>query len=288
MLSKETRYRIKVFLCSFFISLIVFGGMFAGVYYLVLMRSEAVENESVTVPIQERYLPKPQDNLSVTMIGCPERNQPPQFFLLIKFDVVRAVCNVVSIPAETLVTYQGKTRTMIQHYTYGGMEGCSAAIQEAFSLSSDYYIRVDPAGVKEFVDFFSGVTYSMPQKLVTEDYRFSEGKQLLDGSRVASLLFSQKFTQNAQLVSQLLLNALNDRLSNRLDSFYDLIFEKTDTNLNRVIFNDLDKPVHYFLRNNEKRFLPAQLIGTMNQEGLLPDPDALAKIRSQLSDEKIA
>lgn len=281
--------RTRLFILSFLGALLVFGMMFAGTYYFVILRNEQAGNTVTDLPVTgEAYLPKAGDELTVSVLACKDRTQTPELFFLIRFDPLNRRCTLIEVPKTTLVSVRGESKTLAQHYDYGGMADCAQAMANLFLLDQPvYYVRVDPSGIQKIVDFFSGFQYYVPQELITDDYHFEEGQQLLDGRRVASLLFSPAFPSRSDLLSALFRNYFTDSLTNKLDSFYDLLFEVTDTDLNRAVLNELDRPVHYFLRDNQKDYLPLTLKGADVKEGLIPDEAQLEALRAQFSQSQL-
>ncbi len=287
-MKKDRFYKIRVFVIALIVSLLVFGAMFAATYYFVILKEQQAMEQLIDVSMKTDYVANKEDNLAFVFMGCKERNQVPEFFFLIKFDVTTNRCCVIEVPPAALSTVQVKTKTIAEHYTYGSMEGAAKAVGNLLLLDVERYIRMDQNSLQTFVDFFSGITYYVPHDITTNDYQFKEGEQLLDGRRVVSLLFSPAFYEKSDLIAHFLSTYLNDHLTNKLDSFYDLIFQKTDTNLNRAIFNELDRPIHYFLRASSRKFLSFSLDGNATENGLLPNKDTLEQLRKQVSDKEVA
>lgn len=288
MKKKSLWQRSKLFVLSFLGALVVFGLMFAATYYLVILRNEQAGNTVTQLPVTEEYIPKQGDELTLAVMGCKDRAKTPQLFFLIRFDPMSSRCTVIELPDSTLVSTDGSKKTLADHYDYGGTEYCTQVISDLFLLEQPvYYVRVDPLGIQKMVDFFSGFQYYVPQELLTDDYHFEEGEQLLDGRRVGSLLFSPAFSQRADLMTVFFRNSLTQRLAYQLDDFYDLLFSQTDTNLNRAVLNELDRPVHAFLRSSHREFFPLSLGGTVTEQGMIPDETQLSALRAQLSQSQI-
>lgn len=286
-MSSETAYKIKVFLATFFIALAVFGGMFALSYFFLPVDDVPADQAVSNVPIQEHYAPNPEDDLSLVLIGCKEYTQPPSFLFLLKFNVVTNRCNLVELPVNTLSQADGKQKTLYEHYEYGGSELTAKASENLLALSKSQYLRIDYEGLKLLSDYFGGLLYSVPEEIITEEYRFLPGRQLLDGSRFSSLLFSPAFPDKADLLTLFLGEHFQYGMIDKLDRFYNTLFEASDTSLNRMLFNQLDKPIRIFLQNENPKFFPHTLSGTLSEEGFLPNPEQLDKLQDLFSEQEI-
>lgn len=286
-MTHETVYKIKVFVSAFFISLAVFGGMFALSYFFLSFDSAPANDTVSGVPIQGQYTPDSQDSLSLVLIGCKEYTLAPSFIFLMKFNAVTQQCNLVELPINTLSSADGKEETLSYYYKYGGAEMVTKASENLFSLSGSQYLRIDYEGLKTIVDYFSGLVYSVAEEISTEEYHFQSGKQLLDGKRFASLMFSSGYLDKADLMNCFLTEYFQVQMIEKLDRFYNTLFDVSDTSLSRMLFNQLDKPIQAFLRNEKPKFFAHQLSGKMTENGLSPSSEDITKLSGLFSDQQI-
>lgn len=277
----------KLFLSTFFIAFLVFGSMFGVSLFLILNSSEETDNNALNVPIEDYYSPSNEDNLTLVLMACRESNELPSCYLVCKFDAVANRCKIVSVPSAALSTVNVSEKTISEHYQYGGPEEAADACANLFLLDADAYLRMDTDAIRTIVDFFSGFEWTFQQDVTTSQYQYAKGPQLIDGNRMGDLLMDDAFLEKAELLGEFFETHFSEKLTSNLDDFYSLLFEYCDTNLSRATLNQLDKPIHRFLRLEQEKTTTFLLNGNIAGEVFVPQPDSLKQLQEQFSDQEI-
>lgn len=277
----------KLFWSTFFVSLFLFGSMFAGSLYFILNSDRETDSVLSDIPIEDHYSPKSEDNLTLVFLGCRESNELPTCYIVCKLDVLQNRCSVVSIPPNTLATVNVSEKTISEHYQYGGPQEAADACANLLLLDADAYFRLNTDGIRSLTDFFSGIDWTFTEDFSTDRYRYSAGKQFIDGNRMADLLLSETFNEKAELFSRFLSTHFSEKFTSQLDQFYTLFFEVSHTTLTRATLNKLDKPLHRFFRKENDKVSFFYLNGSVSGEVFLPEETSLSELRNNFSDQKI-
>ena len=277
----------KLFCSTFFIAFFVFGSMFGVSLYFILNSSEETQNDAQNVPVEDYCSPSNDDNLTLVLMACRQTNEVPSCYLVCKFDAVENRCKIVSVPVDTLSTVNVSEKTISEHYQYGGPKEAADACANLFLLDADAYLRLDTDGIRMLTDYFSGFEWTFQQDVETSQYQYSKGAQLIDGNRMGYLLMDAAFAEKAELLAEFFETHLSEKLTAKLDEFYSLLFEYSDTDLSRSTLNRLDKPIHRFLRLEKEKTTTYLLSGNIAGEVFVPQPDSLKQLQQQFSDQEI-
>ncbi len=222
--------RYKTFLIAFVVSILLFGAMFAVALYLMRQRDFLpVAQEVQNLPV-DQYQPAEEDNMSVALMLCEERNALPVSYFYLKFDVVQGKLFILEVPKQTVVTVDTRTQTVERFYEYGGMEYAAIAIGTLFDEIDCRYVRADRETLQSGIDILEGIPYELDVPMQTEHYLFDAEEIQLDGRRMADLLLTPLFEPKADLVSALCSMRLNESKLDRLDWLYEALF-KADTDI---------------------------------------------------------
>lgn len=279
----------RTFLQSFLISFLIFGSIFA-IAYLVIIKSDTPANTSNSdIPIEDDYVPDEKDDMTVLLVGCVQQNLSPQFYMLLKFDAVENQVDILSIPKETNVTVNVKTKTLAGHYEFGGMQNSVKAAANLLLIDVDKYIRMDQAGIKEMVDYFGGIQFDLPNAVQTESYTLKAGEQLLDGIRVAELMLKGDTELNAKLMATYITSGWNKESLSRLSHYTETLFEISDTDLTKEDIQFHIKPINQLFKKETDKAKVFLLNGTYSdhKDTFDPDTESVEKIKDVFGDHEI-
>lgn len=246
--------RIKPFLLSFFISTFVLSIMSFITYSIIEARSSAQVNYTTqNEQIINTYSPKEADNFSILIIGCKQRNLPADFFVLLHFDAPNNMLYIIPLPETCQSTVNIKTQTLKEHYRYSGVSYAKKAVENLFMTEIDEYIRLDYQTSAKLVDYFSYIDFNCAYPISTGEYNFPEGEQLLDGKRYASLLFSGDDALYPSLIKNFFEQCFNADLTERLDGFFDIIFDYSDSSICELDIKTRIKAIKAFTQKKTQK-----------------------------------
>ena len=119
--------------------------------------------------------------------------------MLVAYDVPNQTLNVMSLPRDTYVRYNGRRVQLnwVYNWAGGGDDGIEALKEEVGELTGvtpDFYVIVQWEAVGELVDAIGGVYFDVPRRMyyndLSQDFKIDlqEGYQLLDGNDAMGLL----------------------------------------------------------------------------------------------------
>lgn len=279
----------KQFFVSFSISMLILGSMLLICYgYLSFKNKEqAVNMQANDIPINNYYNPTVKDNLTLIFMACEQENSNPSSYFLMYFNVIPNTCTLIEVPKDTYASYGNMNKTIDEFYNYGGMTIAANAISNLFSLNSDTYVKMDITQIKNFCDYFSGFTFDLKEDIQTDLFSFYQGKQSMDGLRIASLILDDKFGQKSSLISSFLNLQLNKEVPKTLDNFYDFFYKNSATNLSRLTLDRLNKPIIRFFRNPNKKFLDYKLETVQKNDLLYPNSNQIKEITDKIKSDSV-
>ena len=119
--------------------------------------------------------------------------------MLVAYDVPNQTLNVMSLPRDTYVRYNGRRVLLNSVYNRAGagdsgMEALKEEVGELTGVTPDFYVIVQWEAVGELVDAIGGVYFDVPRRMyyndLSQDFKIDlqEGYQLLDGNDAMGLL----------------------------------------------------------------------------------------------------
>ncbi len=119
--------------------------------------------------------------------------------MLAAYDVPNQALNVMSLPRDTYVVYNGRTIMLNAVYNWAGggddgMEALKEEVGELTGVTPDFYVIVQWEAVGELVDAIGGVYFDVPRRMyyndLSQDFKIDlqPGYQLLDGNDAMGLL----------------------------------------------------------------------------------------------------
>ena len=128
--------------------------------------------------------------------------------MLAAYDVPNQTLNVMSLPRDTYVSYNGRRVQLnwVYNWAGGGDDGMDALREEVGELTGvtpDFYVIVQWEAVGELVDAIDGVYFDVPFDMyyndLSQDFKIDlkEGYQLLDGNDAMGLLRWRKSSDDS-------------------------------------------------------------------------------------------
>lgn len=269
---------------AFCATIVIFGGLIA--VSMLLVNRQMVETDLPQSEVERQaYQPSESDSQNILLIGCPNRNESAELFVLLRFDALSNRCFVVAVPSETQATVNVKTMSVAGHYNYGSSQYAVKAVENIFLIRIHHFIRMDQSAVQKIVDFFGGMEFDMPYLVQGESHQIEEGNQLLDGVRVAEVVLQGDPELNAQLVTKFIERNFVARHWNKKDSLINIIFNDCDTDYTSVEFVNLTEPFKLFFERQQDKVETIVLDGEYYEDGMefTPTEESIVQVRSVFS-----
>ena len=186
------------------------------------------------------------ESFNLLLIGCREKNQPPQRVTLLRFSGLDRKVHLQNVDLTQTATVRLHTDTLLGQYSYGGPDQLVQAAQGRLGVTLDGWVRMDETDLCKIAQQFPLAEISLSQEVITGRYRFPAGLSVADAPRQADLFFSSE-TGGAM---QLLEIQLEQILDMDFQDASQLLFSCTDTDLsaydleqNRSLFASITQVV---------------------------------------------
>lgn len=231
-----------------------------GVLYYVnsqILNASATDTNANS-PINDIFTPllQSKDPFNVLLLGGDMVNKNSDTMMLANFDPVTCKVNIMSIPRDTRVTIENKTRKINYAFPHGGVDLAVQTVSELLDVNIKYYAFVDTSAFRKIIDELGGVDYYVPVDLNYDDptqnlhIHLKQGQQRLNGAESEQYIrfrHPNKWTKalkqyydgsdlkrmeaQQNFLKELMRQKLNLQYLPKLNSIIDVVFQNIETNL---------------------------------------------------------
>ena len=127
------------------------------------------------------------------LLGVADRGGSDTIMLGV-FDTEGRTASLVSIPRDTVVSYNGRNIKLSAAYSYGRVQAVRQCVSELLAVPIDYYVAVNTRAFREIVDEIDGVWFNVPVDMNYDDdiaglhIHIKKGYQLLNGKQAEGVV----------------------------------------------------------------------------------------------------
>ena len=164
-------------------------------------------------------LAKPESR-NILLMGTDGSNERTDVMMLLMINAEQDRIDLVSVPRDTRVNYEGDYVKINSIAEYGGVEDLMKTITSITGVNIDSYMSITFEGFRNVIDILGGVDFDVPEDMYYEDpYQdlyidLAAGQQHLDGKK-AEMVVRYRGYPNADLarigVQQSFLRALYEQ-----------------------------------------------------------------------------
>jgi LCP family protein required for cell wall assembly len=203
-----------------------------------------------------------KDPFNVLILGGDKVNNNSDTMMLANFDPVTCKINIMSIPRDTKVKIEKKTRKINYAFPHGGIDLTVQTVSELLDVNIKYYVFVDTAVFREIIDQLGGVDYYIPADLNYDDptqnlhIHLKKGQQRLNGTQAEHYVrfrHPNKWTKEVKqyydgsdlkrmevqqaFIKEVMRQKLNLQSLPKLNGVINVVFKNIETNfsLNEII-----------------------------------------------------
>ncbi len=199
------------------------------------------------------FVPTKEHAITVLFIGSNAGITSAESYILVRFDPARGSVPIVVFPPQTMLQYGDKTETLSQIFEYGGVEASRTALSQTLGISVDRYVHMNTDVFVACANTIGNVEYDLPWDVPVEQggmhIVLHQGKQLLDGKKVADIMGYKGYEGGelvrCQLAGNLTAAIVNQRIDIVESTLVDKVFEK--------IINLIDSDISYLDYDNRKQ-----------------------------------
>lgn len=283
----------KYFVVSFSVSFLVLLLFFAAMALVLQNQSGNPANAAVVASTDEYYLPKPEDNLNLLLIGEEQASGAAYCFILIRLDVEEGELPVAAFAPQTNITYRGKQASLQQVFRENGALAVQQALGDALRTRIDRYAVFDPDALIQTVDRVGYIEYSLKRSLQYQaeeaSIRLERGRQLIDGQKFYDILRFPGYRdelERGQAASDLFAAYINERLEAVLSPHADALFEEiinlVDSNLSYADYDSRKEALCFLAKLSSKRSYPVVVGGQADAQGRFVLSDSTVQELAQI------
>lgn len=205
-------------------------------------------------PIFEPFL-KSKEPFNILVLGGDKVAHNSDTMMLVNFDPATVKVNIMSIPRDTKVTIENKTRKINYAFPHGGIDLAVQTVSELLDVNIKYYVFVDTSAFVKIIDLLGGVDYYIPADMDYDDptqnlhIHLKKGQQTLDGKKAEQFVrfrHPNKWTKELRqyydgsdlkrteaqqnFLKELMRQKLNIQYLPKLNSIINVAFESVETN----------------------------------------------------------
>ena len=152
--------------------------------------SSSSSASSEPAPVKERK----DDFFTILVSGLDDDNGGSDTNILVGFDAKNQAITCVSIPRDTGVYINGKSRKINYAYNLGGMAQMRQTVSDALGIPVDFSVEVNLKAFVKLVDEIGGVDFEVPLNMNYDDpyqdlhIHLQKGMQHLDGQNALKVV----------------------------------------------------------------------------------------------------
>lgn len=210
---------------------------------------------SVT-PEPSQNILKPSQNISepvnILVLG-KDTYKSTDTIILVNYDTVNAKLNLLSVPRDTSVNLNGSQTKLNTVYNKGGAELVVNTVNELLKVNIKYYVILDTASVKRFMDEIDGIDFNVVTDMVYDDplqnihINLKKGQNHLSGDQIVQFLLYRKSNGLIQINNGYYDGSDLKRIEAQQSMLKELIRQKT----NIKYISQIDKLAGIALKNSE-------------------------------------
>lgn len=160
----------KFFVGLLFIALLGVVAFGAYSYYSLYKMGKNMDNKNLKDKVETPKVEK-DDPVNILVVGVdigdpklkganvPKRTDT---MMVIHYEPKEKKAHIVSVPRDTKVQINGKTRKINDAHVLGGMKGAIDSVQDLLGIDINYYVKLDYEGFRKVIDAIGGI--DMPIK----------------------------------------------------------------------------------------------------------------------------
>lgn len=271
--SKKKRSQINVlvvYVATMLVCVIIFGS--CAIYLLDIFvreparkKAEAAANENTGQEQESSEADYSFANETILFVGA--NGETINGIALIRALPGEGKINLVPISKYTLSQTSGISGTLSSLYETGGITYLKSAVEYAYSITCDKYIKITDDGWKSLVEYFGGTSnYNFPEDLYYKNEETGELTRFSAGTATRTLwgddlrriitypLYSDGEKAKVQVVGEVGVSVINSgfltnskELKSNLQNIFNTIFNNSDADITATYFKKVQPAYEHLL-----------------------------------------
>ncbi|QQK08017.1 LCP family protein [Miniphocaeibacter halophilus] len=193
----------------FFVSLVVIGGTWYVVDEVLDLKAKStVDIDGESLGKGNRIETVVDDELMFLVVGVDKNIDAvgeaqntrvrTDTMILTTVNFEKGTIDLISLPRDTKIKYEGSFIKLGEAHSYGGIEGTLKAVRNLTGLDIDYYMSVDYDAVLRLVEVIGGVEVDSPQEINAPEINIHipKGRTVLDENQSLYFLRAREVLKN--------------------------------------------------------------------------------------------
>lgn len=195
----------------------------------------------IATSLDEDFKPTAADSFNIMTMLSDGVSDSPELFIVIEYDAVEKRVAFVMLPNGISIPTEG--RSLPNVYVAQGASKIISVIESIVGVHCDSYIKLDRHGFIDLITVFGNVNYEVLKSLIIRDSGEVEtlniGTHRLDAESMFRLAMLARYDEGESYrfncIGQMFADLINQNFRNvdesLLDSYFNIIMEKGDTDL---------------------------------------------------------
>ncbi len=209
---------------------------------------------------------------NVLILGGDKVSENTDTILLVNFDPSDSQASILSIPRDTRVKINGKTRKVNFAYHNGGADLAISTVQNLLNVNIKYYVYINTSSFRSIIDTLGGVDFNVPVKMDYDDptqnlhIHLNKGMQHLNGAQAEQYM---RFRQPNHGSGKEIYKYYDGSDINRISAQQAFIKEFINQKLNVYYLPRLNSVIDIIFKNIKTNFTLSEILNLSNYIGKL-------------------
>lgn len=204
------------------------------------------------------YRPDASYNKTMLLMLSENTGGVPEHYMMMNYRPRDEIIVLVPLNPNILATVANQEKRLSEHYSDSGAEGVIYAVESAFGVLCDYYVKFDEDAFVNFIDLAGIAPVAIPYTLDDENYFFLAGEHDFDGQTLYDYITYPDFNEGEDYRSVVIGSAISKFINKnslnltvtQMQSLFNSIINNTDTNLDFSVFTSNQSAYLYTTQNS--------------------------------------
>ncbi len=294
---------LVVYVATMFVCLVIFGGcavMLLDIFVTQPAKKKAQEELLAGIEDSGEAEEEDYSYARETILFVGAQGETINGMAVIRVLPDEGSVKIVPVSKYTLSDVGGTSGTISQLFESGGMSYLKAAVENAFDIKCDKYIKISNDGFKSLVEYTGGTSsYTFPEELYYKNEETGELTSFSQGPATRTLwgddirriltypLYADGEKTKVQAVGELGASIINsgfltnaEEMTNNLTNIFNTIFNNSDTDITSRSFKEVKPAYEHLLEISRSPATYRMPKGTWGDNGYFSvDPEFKTEIK---------
>ncbi len=244
--------RVLKTLKTILISLVMVFASVSGIYCAKLYTTPNSDIMDLLSPGTLEQVEISKEKCNILIMGTDKDGLRTDVMMLAQIDPENGRATVMSIPRDTLVKYNGRSRKITEVHAVGlrkgeqyGTEAAILVTKEITGIPIHHFVKFNIKAFNDCIDELGGVEFDVPQNMYYQDpaqdlyINLKKGKQILDGNKSEQLVRFRRYKRGdldrikvqQDFIHALIEQKLKLKYIGEIDEIYSILADNMETSM---------------------------------------------------------